>query len=114
MKEIANKELRRKLKIAQKEKDSIQLTVDKLENASKGLHKLIECQIVDNCKKRLGYENYNAISPLYTGNFMPLTPDFSFTSLDDFANKPVAENNKFSEEETKIVRKNNDASIIEE
>nr|GEX86140.1 UBN2 domain-containing protein [Tanacetum cinerariifolium] len=70
--------------------------------------------IVDNCKKWLGYENYNAISPLYTGNFMPLTPDFSFTSLDDFANKPVAENNKFSEEETKIVRKNNDASIIEE
>nr|GEW45570.1 hypothetical protein [Tanacetum cinerariifolium] len=49
MKDIAIKELRRKLEIAQKEKDSIQLTVDKLENASKSLNKLIDCQIVENC-----------------------------------------------------------------
>nr|GEW03707.1 hypothetical protein [Tanacetum cinerariifolium] len=35
MKDIAIKELRRKLELAQKEKDNIQLTVDKLENASK-------------------------------------------------------------------------------
>nr|GEW15582.1 hypothetical protein [Tanacetum cinerariifolium] len=50
------------------------------------------------------------------GNFMPPTPDLSFTSLDEFANKHVAENckAKSSEEETKGVRKNDDASIIEE
>nr|GEV03512.1 putative ribonuclease H-like domain-containing protein [Tanacetum cinerariifolium] len=48
MKKIAIKEIRRKLEIAQKEKDRIQLTVDKLKNASKGLNKLIECQIIDN------------------------------------------------------------------
>nr|GEX00338.1 retrotransposon Orf1 [Tanacetum cinerariifolium] len=35
MKDIAIKELRRKLEVAQKEKDGIQLTVDKLRNASK-------------------------------------------------------------------------------
>ncbi|GJU12051.1 retrovirus-related pol polyprotein from transposon TNT 1-94 [Tanacetum coccineum] len=114
--EITIRELRKKLKKIQKEKDSIQFNVDKFENASKSLNKLIECQIVDNCKKGLGYENYNAVPPPYTRNFMPLTPDLSFTSLDDFVNKPVVENYKAmsSEEEPKVVRKNDDAPIIEE
>nr|GFA06474.1 hypothetical protein [Tanacetum cinerariifolium] len=78
--------------------------------------KLIECQIVDNCKKRLGYENYNVVPPPYIGNFMPLTPDLSFTGLDEFVNKPVVENckAKSSEEEPKVVRKNDDALIIKE
>nr|GEW83340.1 retrovirus-related Pol polyprotein from transposon TNT 1-94 [Tanacetum cinerariifolium] len=53
MKKISIKELRRKLEVAQKEKDGIQLTVEKLENASKSLNKLIYCQIVDKCKKGL-------------------------------------------------------------
>nr|GEV81262.1 hypothetical protein [Tanacetum cinerariifolium]GEW50870.1 hypothetical protein [Tanacetum cinerariifolium] len=114
MKETAIKELRRKLEIAQKEKDRIQLTVDKLENASKGLNKLIECQIVDNCKKGLGYKNYNTVLPPYIGNFMPLTPNLSYTGLDEFTNKTVAENTESSKEETKVVTKNDDAPIIEE
>ncbi|GJT30384.1 hypothetical protein Tco_0910659 [Tanacetum coccineum] len=42
------------------------------------------CQIVDNCKKGLGY---NAVPPPYTGNFMPPTPDLYFTGLDEFVNK---------------------------
>ncbi|GJY78253.1 ribonuclease H-like domain-containing protein [Tanacetum coccineum] len=92
--EITIRELRKKLEIVQKEKDGIQLNVDKFEHASKSLNKLIECQIVDNCKKGLGYENYNAVPPPYTGNFMPPTPDLSFTGLDKFANEPVVENNK--------------------
>ncbi|GKG18699.1 hypothetical protein Tco_0372997, partial [Tanacetum coccineum] len=71
---------------------------------------------VDNCKKGLGYENYNAVPPHYTGNFMPPTPDLSFTGLDDFVNKPVVENNKAmsSKEEPKVGRKNDDALIIKE
>ncbi|GJS24049.1 ribonuclease H-like domain-containing protein [Tanacetum coccineum] len=77
---------------------------------------LIECQIVNNCKKGLGYENYNAVPPPYTGNFMPPTLDLSFTGLDEFVNKPVAENSKAMsrEEEPKVLRKNNDAPIIED
>nr|GFC23343.1 hypothetical protein [Tanacetum cinerariifolium] len=49
-------------------------------------------------------------------NFMPPTPDLSFTGLDEFVNKPVAENvkAKSSKEETKAVRNNDDASIIKE
>nr|GEX80921.1 hypothetical protein [Tanacetum cinerariifolium] len=116
MGEIAIKEIRKKLEIAQKEKDGIQLNVKKFENASKNLNKLIECQIVDNCKKRLGFENYNVVPPPYTVNFMPLTPDLSFTGLDEFliSLKLRIVKAKSSEEETKIVRKNDDAPIIEE
>ncbi|GKE64661.1 hypothetical protein Tco_1518822, partial [Tanacetum coccineum] len=114
--EIAIGELRKKLEIFQKEKYGIQLNVDKFEHASKSLNKLIECQIVDNCKKGLGYENYNAVPPPYIGNFIPPTPDLSFTGLDDFVNMLVVENYKAmsSEEEHKVVRKNDDAPIIEE
>ncbi|GKA14595.1 hypothetical protein Tco_0694241 [Tanacetum coccineum] len=74
---------------------------------------LLKCQIVDNCKKGLGY---NAVPPPYTGNFMPPKPDLSFTGLDEFANKHVVENYKAisSKEEPKEVRKNDDAPIIEE
>ncbi|GKB10997.1 putative reverse transcriptase domain-containing protein [Tanacetum coccineum] len=109
-------ELRKKLEIAQKEKDGIQLNVDKFKHASKSLNKLIECQIVDNCKKGLGYENNNAFPPPYTGNFMPPTPDLSFTSLDEFVNEPVVENSKAMsrKEEPKVVRKNDDTPINEE
>ncbi|GJU20423.1 putative ribonuclease H-like domain-containing protein, partial [Tanacetum coccineum] len=100
----------------QKEKDGIQLNVDKFEHASKSLNKLIECQIVDNCKKGLGYENYNEVPPPYIGNFMPPTTDLSFTCLDEFVNEPVVEKCKAmsSKEEPKVVKKNDDAPIIEE
>ncbi|GJS12203.1 hypothetical protein Tco_0368999, partial [Tanacetum coccineum] len=111
--EITIRELRKKLEKFQNEKDSIQFNVDKFENASKILNKLIDFQIVDNCKKGLGYEKYNAVSPPYTGNFMPPTLDLSFTGLDEFVNKLVVENIMSSEEEPKEVRKNDDAPIIE-
>ncbi|GJX93602.1 putative ribonuclease H-like domain-containing protein [Tanacetum coccineum] len=112
--EITIRELRKKLEKIQKEKDSIQVNVDKFENASKSLNKLIECQIIDNCKKGLGYENYNAVPPPYIRNFMPPTPDLSFTDFDEFINKPVVENRKSDEEVSKVVRKSDDSSIIED
>ncbi|GKD86841.1 hypothetical protein Tco_1357995, partial [Tanacetum coccineum] len=89
-------------------KDGIQLNVDKFEHASKSLNKLIECQIVDNFKKGLGYENYNAVQPP--------TPDLSFTGLDEFVNEPVVENcNAMSSEaEPKVVRNYDDAPNIKE
>nr|GEV49126.1 retrovirus-related Pol polyprotein from transposon 17.6 [Tanacetum cinerariifolium] len=73
-------------------------------------------KIVDNCKKRLGYESYNVVLPPYTGNFIPPKPVLSFTGLLEFANKPKVKNKhiKSSKEETKAVRKNVDAPIIKE
>ncbi|GKB50525.1 hypothetical protein Tco_0901278, partial [Tanacetum coccineum] len=50
LKEVAITELRRKLELAQKQKDEIQLTVEKFENSSKNINKLLDCQIVDKCK----------------------------------------------------------------
>ncbi|GKD47484.1 ribonuclease H-like domain-containing protein, partial [Tanacetum coccineum] len=49
-----------------------------------------------------------------TGNFMPPTPDLSFTSLDEFVNKPVVENIKSDEEVSKVVKKSDNGPIIEE
>nr|GEV51488.1 ribonuclease H-like domain-containing protein [Tanacetum cinerariifolium] len=81
-------ELRRKLEVAQKEKDSTQLNVVKLENASKSLNKIIECQIVDNFKNGFGY------------NAVPL---------------PIQDSKaKVSKVEPEIVKKNNEEPIIED
>nr|GEV63600.1 putative ribonuclease H-like domain-containing protein [Tanacetum cinerariifolium] len=63
LREVAIAELRRKLELAQKQKDEIQLTVENFENSSKTLSKLIDCQIVDKCKTSLGY---NVVPPPYT------------------------------------------------
>ncbi|GJT68493.1 ribonuclease H-like domain-containing protein [Tanacetum coccineum] len=123
LKEVAITELRRKLELAQKQKDEIQLTVEKYENSSKSLSKLIDCQIVDKCKIGLGY---NVVPPPYTGNFMPLKPNLSFSGLEEFVNepivseptvkKPVVETSeaKASADKPKVVKKNNGALIIKD
>ncbi|GJY22166.1 hypothetical protein Tco_0394732 [Tanacetum coccineum] len=121
--EIITRELKKKLEIVQKEKEGIQLNVDKIENASKSVNKIIENQRVDNCIKGLGY---NAVPPPYTGNFLPPKPDLSFIGLNESVyapivseptvKKPVVKTSeaKASKEKPKVVRKNDDAPIIEE
>ncbi|GJY68516.1 ribonuclease H-like domain-containing protein [Tanacetum coccineum] len=91
LREVAITELRRKLELAQKQKDEIQLTVENFENSSKNLSKLIDCQIVDKCKTE------------------------EFTS-EPIVIKHVVENSeaKASEAKPKVVRKNNGAPIIED
>ncbi|GJW46161.1 ribonuclease H-like domain-containing protein [Tanacetum coccineum] len=109
--------LKRKLELATKEKDEVQLTVQKFENSSKSLSKLLNSQIMDKCKIRLGY---NVVLPPYTGNFMPPKPDLVYPSLDDFVDmnesvsvciveKPTIESN-----EPKTARKENRAPIIKD
>ncbi|GJZ48746.1 hypothetical protein Tco_0602578 [Tanacetum coccineum] len=109
--------LKRKLELATKEKDEVQLTVQKFENSSKSLSKLLDRQIMDKCKTGLGY---NAVPPPYTGNFMPPKSDLVYPSLDDFVDvnesvsesvveKPTVETN-----EPKNARKENGAPIIED
>ncbi|GJY40662.1 ribonuclease H-like domain-containing protein [Tanacetum coccineum] len=123
LREVAITKLRRKLDLAQKQKDEIQLTVENFENSSNSLSKLIECHIVDKCKTGLGY---NVIPPPYTGDFMPLKLDFSFSILEEFVNelivseptvkKPVVETSetKDNADKPKAFRKNNGAPIIED
>ncbi|GJS92050.1 ribonuclease H-like domain-containing protein, partial [Tanacetum coccineum] len=116
--EVGITELRRKSELAQKQKDEIQLTVEKYENSSKRLSKLIDCQIVDKCKTSLGY---NTVPPPYTGNFMPPKLDLSFSGLEEFVNeptikKPVVETSKAkaSADKPKVVKKNNGSPIKED
>ncbi|GKC46214.1 hypothetical protein Tco_1063936, partial [Tanacetum coccineum] len=107
-------ELKRKLELAIKEKDEVQLIVQKFKNSSKSLSKLLDSQIIDKCKTGLGY---NAVPPPYTRNFMP---NFVYPSLDDFVGvnesgsesvveKPILETNKL-----KTAKKENGAPIIKD
>ncbi|GJW92227.1 hypothetical protein Tco_0169780 [Tanacetum coccineum] len=86
LKEVAITELRRKLELAQKQKDEIQLTVENFENSFKNLNKLLDCQIVDKCKTGLGY---NVVPSPYTGNFMPPKHDLSLSGIEEFVNEPI-------------------------
>ncbi|GJW05600.1 hypothetical protein Tco_1568023 [Tanacetum coccineum] len=118
LREVAITELRRKLELAQKQKDEIQLTVENFKNSSKNLSKLIDCQIVDKCKTSL---RYNAVLPPYIGKFMPLKPNLSFSDLEEFISepiviKPIVEKSeaKASEANPKVVKKSNGAPFIED
>ncbi|GJR70281.1 ribonuclease H-like domain-containing protein [Tanacetum coccineum] len=114
LREVAITELRRKLELAQKQKPEIQLIVENFENSSKNLSKASEA-------KSKAVRKNNSVPPPYTGNFMPLKPDLSFSNLEEFTSepiviKPVVENSeaKASEAKPKAVRKNNGAPIIED
>nr|GEV13591.1 hypothetical protein [Tanacetum cinerariifolium] len=110
-------ELNRKLELATKEKDEVQLIVQKFENSSKSLSKLLDSQIMDKCKTRLGY---NVVLPPYTGNFMPPKLDLVYPSLDDFVdvnesvNESVVEKPTVESNAPKTVRKENRELIIED
>ncbi|GKF38177.1 hypothetical protein Tco_0118238, partial [Tanacetum coccineum] len=53
-------EIKRKLELVTKEKDEVQLTVKKFENSSKSPSELLDRQIMDKRKTRLGY---NTVPP---------------------------------------------------
>ncbi|GJU82861.1 ribonuclease H-like domain-containing protein [Tanacetum coccineum] len=109
--------LKRKLELATKEKNEVQLTVQKFENSSKSLSKLLDRQIMDKCKIGLGY---NAVPPPYTGNFMPPKPNLVYPSLDDFVDvnesvsESVVEKPTVKTNEPKTARKENGAPIIKD
>ncbi|GJR84739.1 ribonuclease H-like domain-containing protein [Tanacetum coccineum] len=123
LREVAITKLRRKLEMAQKQNDKIQLTIENFENSSKNLSKLLDCQIVDKCKAGFGY---NVVPPPYTGNVMPPKHDLSFSSLEEFINEPIVSEPtvkmpivktseaKASADKPKAVKKNNGAPIIKD
>ncbi|GJX84431.1 putative ribonuclease H-like domain-containing protein [Tanacetum coccineum] len=96
LREVAITELRRKLELAQKQKDEIQLTVENFENSSKSLSKLIDCQIVDKCKTE-EFVNEPIVS-------------------EPTVKKPVVETTKAkaSADKPKVVRKNFGPPLIED
>ncbi|GJZ75581.1 putative ribonuclease H-like domain-containing protein [Tanacetum coccineum] len=109
--------LKSKLELAIKEKDEVQLTVQKFENSSKSLSKLLDSQIMDKCKIGLGY---NVVLPPYTRKFMPPKSNLVYPSLEDFVDvnesvcEPIVEKPTVETNEPKAARKENRAPIIEE
>nr|GEY15595.1 putative ribonuclease H-like domain-containing protein [Tanacetum cinerariifolium] len=92
-------ELRKKFEKAKKERDDLKLTLEKFQDSSKNLSRLLDSQQSDKSKTGLGYdsqgadsqvlenqvndktntcEGYHAVPPPYTGNFMPLKPNLVF------------------------------------
>ncbi|GJY34170.1 hypothetical protein Tco_0418639 [Tanacetum coccineum] len=64
-----------------KEKECNQIKIDKFENDSKSLDKLIGSQVTDNHRKGMGY---NVVPPPPTGLFAPPTIDLSYYGLEEF------------------------------
>ncbi|GKC79598.1 ribonuclease H-like domain-containing protein [Tanacetum coccineum] len=93
-------ELRKKFEKAKKERDDLKLTLEKFENSSKNLSKLLEIQVSDKFKTGVGYDSqvvdsqendryktskgYHAVPHPYTGNFMPPQSDLVLADEDEY------------------------------
>ncbi|GKD22743.1 hypothetical protein Tco_1224446 [Tanacetum coccineum] len=93
-------ELRKKFEKAKKERDDLKRTLEKIENSSKNLSKLLEIQVSDKFKTGVGYdsqvfdihvkdkhktgEGYHAVPPPYTGNFMPPKPNLVLADEEEY------------------------------
>ncbi|GKA73701.1 ribonuclease H-like domain-containing protein [Tanacetum coccineum] len=74
-------ELRKKFEKAKKERDDLKVTLEKFENSSKNLGKLLKIQVND---KNKTCEGYHAVPPPYTGNIMPPKPDLLLHDKDGY------------------------------
>ncbi|GJS37239.1 hypothetical protein Tco_0535621 [Tanacetum coccineum] len=95
----------KKFEKAEKERDDLKLTLEKFENSSKNLSKLLEIQVSDKFKTGVGYdsqvvdsqvfdsqvndkyktgEGYHAVPPPYTGNFMPPKPNLVLADEEEY------------------------------
>ncbi|GJV77491.1 hypothetical protein Tco_1509075 [Tanacetum coccineum] len=111
--------LKSELEKLKQEKESNQLKIEKFDNASKSLDKLIGSQIPNKSRKGLRFVSYNAVPPPRTGLFSPPTLDLSYSGLEEFQ-QPKFEgygpksSKSVSEDISNEVRKSPDASLVEE
>ncbi|GJW99076.1 ribonuclease H-like domain-containing protein [Tanacetum coccineum] len=111
--------LKSELEKLKQDKESNQLKIEKFDNASKSLDKLIGSQIHDKSRKGLGFMSYNAIPPPHTGLFSPPTIDLSSSGLEEFQ-QPEFEgygpkiSKSVSEDISNEVMKSHDAPLVEE
>ncbi|GJT61745.1 hypothetical protein Tco_1005278 [Tanacetum coccineum] len=111
--------LKSELDKLKQDKESNQLKIEKFDNASKSLDKLIGSQIPDKSRKGLGFVSYNALPPPPTGLFSPPTIDLSNSGLKEFQ-QPEFEgvglkiSNSVSEDIYNEVMKSLDALLVEE
>ncbi|GJW51994.1 hypothetical protein Tco_0093345 [Tanacetum coccineum] len=100
-------------------KKSNQLKIEKFDNASKSLDKLIGSRTPDKSRKGLGFVSYNVVPPPPTGLFSPPTIDLSNSGLEEFQ-QPEFEgygpkiSKSVSEDISNEVMKSPDAPLVEE
>ncbi|GKA96050.1 hypothetical protein Tco_0818145 [Tanacetum coccineum] len=99
-----------------KDKEDNLIKIEKYDNASKSLDKLIGSQVVDNSKKGLGY---NVVPPPPTGLFAPPTIDLSHSGIEkfkepEFVGYGVKVDKIVSENSSVEIKKTPDAPIIED
>ncbi|GKE86135.1 hypothetical protein Tco_1559877, partial [Tanacetum coccineum] len=105
--------------ISYKDSEISELKIEKFDNASKSLDKLIGSQIPKKSRKGLGFTSYNAVPPPHTGLFAPPTLDLSNSGLEEFQ-QPEFEgyrpkiSKSVSENVSNEVRKSPDAPLVEE
>ncbi|GJV44197.1 retrovirus-related pol polyprotein from transposon TNT 1-94 [Tanacetum coccineum] len=118
-------ELRKEFEKAKKERDDLKLTLEKFENSSKNLSKLLEIQVSDKFKTGVGYnsqvvdsqvfdsqvndkhktsEGCHTVPPPYTGNFMPPKPNLAFTVEEEYVFSKLESDSK-DENETEFKSK---------
>nr|GEZ76193.1 hypothetical protein [Tanacetum cinerariifolium] len=115
--------LKSELEKIKQEKEGIQFKIEKINNASKSLDKLLGSQITDKSKNSLGFQSYNAVPPpatlIYnTGSYGPNTCEIeSKNASEDILNKfkeylddplvkdRVSDNKDCSVESTVVVEK---------
>ncbi|GJZ58124.1 putative ribonuclease H-like domain-containing protein [Tanacetum coccineum] len=101
------------------ERENNQLKIEKFDNASKSLDKLIGSQIPDKSRKGLGFVSYNVVPPPPTGLFSPPNLNLSNSGLEEFQ-QPEFEgygpntSKSVSEDTSNEVRESPDASLVEE
>nr|GEX31090.1 cytochrome c oxidase subunit 2, mitochondrial [Tanacetum cinerariifolium] len=87
LRDNAPTELRKKLEKAEKERDEIKLTLEKFENSSKTLNKMLDSHVNDKYKTGIGY---HAVPPPFTGNYMSPKPNLILADMDEnVVSKPV-------------------------
>ncbi|GJT81354.1 retrovirus-related pol polyprotein from transposon TNT 1-94 [Tanacetum coccineum] len=115
-------ELRKKFEKATKERDDLKLTLEKFENSSKNLSKLLDIQVSDKFKTGVGFnsqgfdsqvfdsqvndkykigEGYHAVPPPYTWNFMPPKPDLLLVDKDEYVFSWISDSEDENETKSK-------------
>ncbi|GKE52047.1 hypothetical protein Tco_1487203, partial [Tanacetum coccineum] len=115
--------LKNELEEVKKEKESIDFKIEKFDNASKDLDRLLGNKRLDKDKKGLGFNEYSAVPPPPAQVYSPPKKDLSWMGLPEFVDDivtdysrptPSIDVSKDVSEEQKAIWKSNSASFSEQ
>nr|GEY47907.1 synaptobrevin, longin-like domain protein [Tanacetum cinerariifolium] len=83
--------LRNELEEVKKEKESLDLKIEKFENASNDLDRLLGSQKLDKDKKGVGFNEYRVVPPPHAQVYSPPKKDLSWMGLHEFVDDTVTD-----------------------